>query len=126
MAELQACQHCAGTIQDPRQRTCPHCLEELRTRSFRSREDLERFREDRRAHGASVVHDGEDGGRPVLGLVLGLAGTIMVLAGGVVAYGGIVSGDIGRAANTIGQAVVPLAMGLGLFVMARRYGGSGG
>lgn len=124
MAELRACQHCAGTIQDERQRTCPHCLEELRVRSFRSREDLERFREDRRAHGAPVEDDSE-GGSPLLAIALGLAGTVMVLLGGAVAYGGIVSGDVARASNTLGQAVVPLAAGLGLFVMARRYGGTG-
>lgn len=125
MAELRACQHCAGRVQDDRQRTCPHCLEELRVRSFRSREDLDRFREDRRAHGAPVPEEDEGGSR-TLAAVLSVAATIMIVAGGAIAYAGIASGQVPYATRSIGQAIVPLAMGLGLFEMARRHRGGRG
>lgn len=123
MGDLQVCRRCAGSIHDPDQRTCPHCLEGLRTRSFRTREDLERFREDRRAHGAPVPEEDASGSSGPLALVLGLAATIMIVAGGTVAFAGIATGEVPRATRAIGQAIVPLAMGLGLFEMARRYGG---
>jgi hypothetical protein len=120
MADLQACQRCAGSIQDPDQRTCPHCLEPLRTRSFANREDLERYREDRRAHGADIVQDEPEQGDTTMALLLGFAATVMIVAGGIVAFGGVATGDGGRAARAIGQAVVPIALGVGLLEAARR------
>jgi hypothetical protein len=123
MGDIQACRNCAGTIDDTHQRTCPHCLEELRTRSFQRREDLERFREDRRAHGAPVHDDGQEGSN-VISLLLGLAASVMIVAGGLVAFGGFASGSFAQGARALGQAVVPLAMGFGLFEMARRRGGA--
>lgn len=123
MPELRACQHCAGTIIDPEQRTCPHCLEDLRTRSFKTREGLERFREDRRAHGAPVAEPENGSTTGLYTILLGLAATIMIVAGGTVAYGGVASGDVAQASRAIEQAIVPLAMGLGLFEIARRKRG---
>lgn len=126
MAEVQACQHCAGTIQDPDQRNCPHCLEDLRTRSFQTREDLERYREDRRAHGAPVHGADEDGSGGLVAVLLGVAATVMIVAGATVVFGALASGDGARTARALSQAVVPLAMGAGLFELARRKRGGGG
>lgn len=125
MDAVEACQHCAGRIQDPGQRTCPHCLEELETRRFQSQEALERFRDDRAAHGAPVPDHGEGGRRTGLALALAFGATVMLVAGGGIAFSGVASGSIPETMNAIGQAAVPLALGVGMFVMARRYGGSG-
>lgn len=122
MAPLEACRHCAGRIRDPDQRTCPHCLEALATRTFQAEEDLERFREDRRAHGAPVPED--EGGRGSgVALVLGATAAVMIVAGGGIAFGGLASGSFARATRALGEAAVPLAMGIGLFEMARRLHG---
>jgi hypothetical protein len=124
MGDLRVCRHCAGSIQDTHQRTCPHCLEDLRTRTFQTEADLERFREDRRAHGAPVADD-EDEGSTVLAVLLLVAGVVMIGAGGLVAFAGIATGAFPDVARALGQAAIPLAMGFGLFEMARRYGGFG-
>lgn len=123
MPSVEACEHCAGRVEHRGQRTCPHCLEPLETRTFGSEAALERFREDRRAHGADVPVE-EDDSSTALGLVFSAIAVIMIVAGAGIAYSGLASGSFPEAARAIGQAVMPLAMGAGFFVMARRYGGS--
>lgn len=125
MASIEACQHCTAKILDPEQRTCPQCLEPLNTRSFRSEADLERYRRDRRTHGAPVPDEDEGTSSRLIAIALGAAATLMVLAGGTIAFAGVSTGEFPDATNALGQAVIPLAMGLGLFEMARRYGGAG-
>lgn len=125
MAPIEACQHCAGRIHDPRQRTCPHCLETLQTKNFRREDDLERFRQDRKAHGAPVPEQDRGRSHGLIAVVMGAAAAIMIVAGGTIVFAGATSGSLAQVWQSLGRAFVPLAMGVGLFEMARRFGRKG-
>lgn len=124
-ARWTVCANCAGPIHDADQATCPHCLDALAVRRFRSKEGLEAFREDRRAHGAPVEDAAGSARRPGLALAFAFAATIMLVAGGGILFNGVVSGSLVDVTRSFGQALVPLSIGLGLAVVARRYGGAG-
>lgn len=121
---LKACGRCAGRVQDEAQATCPHCLNPLSVKTFGSQAALEDFKRDRRAHGIDVPDGGEDA-RPVLAFLFAGASAIMLLAAIGISFSGFLSGGWTAVLQSIGQAVVPLAFGLGLAAVARKYGGGG-
>lgn len=121
---LTVCGQCGARTDDPSQSTCPNCLEPLQVKTFGSEASLEAFREDRRAHGAPVPDEDRTERRPGLALAFAFTATIMLLAAGGIVFHGAVSGSLGRTTYAIGQAVVPAAMGLGMAVLARKYGGT--
>lgn len=121
---LIVCGNCAARVQDERQATCPHCLDDLSVRTFGSQAALEDFKRDRRAHGIEVPDEGGDR-RPVLAVLFAGASAIMLLAAIGISFSGFLSGGWTAVLQSIGQAVVPLAFGLGLAAVAQRYGGGG-
>lgn len=117
------CGNCSAQVQDERQATCPHCLEALSVRRFRSEDALDGFRRDRAAHGAPVP---DQGGQRRIGLSLAFAfaSVILFLAAVGISFSGVRSGSWAQATRSFGQAVVPLAISLGLAAVARKYGGT--
>lgn len=119
------CGHCAARIQDVDQATCPNCLEPLSVRTFASEQALEDFRDDRRVHGAPVP-DQEAHRRPGLSLALAFVAAIMFMAAVGISFSGVTSGSWAQATRSLGQAVVPFAIALGMAAVARKYGGGSG
>jgi hypothetical protein len=119
---IEACQHCAIRVEDPNQRLCPNCLNDLRTKSFNTEEGFERYREDRKAHGAKV-DDQESDGRPLLALGLAFAAMIMLVAAGGIMFRAFSQGSWGAVANSMTQAVTPLAFGFAMAVAAHKVNG---
>ncbi len=117
------CANCASPVDDTSQVTCPHCLEGLSVKRFASQEGVEAYKEDRRAHGAPVDDPHPSSGRPVLAIVLGFFGLVMLIAAGGLVLSGFFSGSRAELTTAIVQSLVPLGIGAGLFQVARQYGG---
>jgi hypothetical protein len=122
---IEACQHCSARVEDPQQSLCPNCLNNLETRSFATQDGLERFREDRRAHGVDVPGAKEGSGRPGVAMLLAFGAVVMLLGAGGILWQGYQQGSFGTLVNSFGQAVMPLALGLTMAVAARKFGGNG-
>lgn len=117
------CGQCSAQVRDPGQSRCPHCLERLSVRRFRSREDLMAFREDRAAHGADVPDDTPGGGRPAMATILAASGMLLTLGGLAVGLAAYLAGGVTELLGALGQAFPMLAFGVAMAVVARRMGG---
>ncbi|MDX1610808.1 MAG: hypothetical protein R3185_00465 [Candidatus Thermoplasmatota archaeon] len=118
---IQACARCGNEVRSTDQRTCPHCLHELRIRHLGSPQALAHFQEDRKEHGTYVEPVRAKPKRGVAGALL-FAGTLLVGVAGAILLGGLTTGGWVSLTGALGDAVIPLSMGAALVAVAIKTG----